>query len=97
MPFINGSETTCFQTAIYHITFRPRGLKPTGRFLLYPLIILCQEGESGTSRFILKLTIASEYFAGMKPFATFRATIKAISTLSPTISIRYHGSIQDPK
>ena len=44
-----------------------------------------------------KLTIASEYFAGMKPFATFRATINSISIrnkillITPVVHILSHG------
>ncbi len=43
-----------------------------------------------------KLTIASEYFAGMKPFATFRATINLISIrnkillITPCVHILSH-------
>ena len=44
-----------------------------------------------------KLTVASEYFAGMKPFATFRATINSISIrnkillITPVVHILSHG------
>ena len=43
-----------------------------------------------------KLTIASEYFAGMKPFAAFRATINSISIrnrfllITPVVHILSH-------
>ena len=45
---------------------------------------------------LCKLTIASEYFAGMKPLATFRATINLISTrnkillITPVVHILSH-------
>jgi hypothetical protein len=45
---------------------------------------------------LCKLTIASEYFAGMKPLATFRATINSISTrnkillITPVVHILSH-------
>ena len=46
---------------------------------------------------LYKLTIASEYFAGMKPLATFRAAINSISIrnkillITPVVHILSHG------
>ena len=91
--------TKCLMSRAGHFTWTCAGCSLTGSYFaltilycpnLVPLLLVGWQSPP------CKLTIASEYFAGMKPLATFRATINSISIrnkfllITPVVHIPSH-------